>query len=284
MKSKIFGHVFSKTPDVTPRVLSTIDSVSPPSENVHKSLYPNWVLDYNFTRSDVCRIKDQAAPWRLRKQNIAHLYSPGTPYWEKASDKKIPVHCVWIIFDGGEKIGFDDITGQNGFARFIDNDNILGNLLLECASLGQEKGESGFWSVQSIFYRIIELLKNAQYQSDQASYIISETDNETDFVLQVQNYLKSNLSLKVTISEIATHFQMSDSSFAHTYKKLTGKTPIASLIDARINLAKNLLLRGYRMKAIAAQAGFNDEYHLSKAFKKHTGMSPRLYLRTQFGD
>jgi len=195
-KSKISGHVFSSVLDVTPRVLSTIDSVRPPLTSVHKSLYPNWVLDYNFTKSDFCRIKNQADPWKLRKQNIAHLYAPNTPYWEKGSGKKIPVHCAWIIFDGGEKIGFDHITGQDGFARFIDNDNILGSLLLKCASLGQEKGETGFWSVQSIFYKIIELLKNAQNQSGQ-THIISEIENEPDFVLRIQNYLRNNLSRNV---------------------------------------------------------------------------------------
>lgn len=276
-KPRISGHVFNNVPNVTPKVLSTIESIRSPFANVNKSLYPNWVLDYNFTRSDFCRIQNPSAPWKLRKQNIAHLYAPNTPYWEKGSDKKITVHCAWIIFDGGEKIDFDRITKAKGFAQFIDNENLLGNLLLKCAKIGQDKGETGFWAVQSIFYEIISLLKQSQKQNNQ-TYIISETENEPDFVLQVQNYLRNNLTRKVTVKEIAAHFQMSESSLAHTYKKLTSQSPISTLIDMRINLVKNLLQRGYRLKAIAAQAGFNDEFHLSKAFKKSTGISPKQFI------
>ncbi len=276
-KARIFGHVFDSVPDVTPAVFSTIESIRPSFKKVNKAQYPNWVLDYNFTKSDLYRVKNPTGPWKLREQNIAHLYAPGTLYWEKDSGKKVNVHCAWIIFDGGEQLGLDHITGQKGLARFIDYENILGQLLLKSASLGQEKGEAAFWAVQSVFYQIVEILKTAQFKSDQ-EYVISSSESEPDFVLQVQNYLKNNLPQKVTVKEIAAHFQMSESSLAHTYKNLTGQSPIATLIAMRINLAKNLLQRGYRLKTIAAQAGFNDEFHLSKAFKKHAGMSPKQFV------
>ena len=275
-KTRIFGHVFSSVPDVTPAVFSTIESIRPPFKKVYKAQYPNWVLDYNFTKSDLYRVKNPTGPWKLRNQNIAHLYAPGTRYWEKDSGKNANVHCSWIIFDGGENIGLNHISGADGFSRFIDNENILGQLLLKCSSLGQEKGEAAFYDVQSVFYEIVQILTTAQFKSDQ-EYVISSSESEPDFVLQVQNYLKNNLPQKVTVKEIAARFQMSESSLAHTYKNLTGQSPIATLIAMRINLVKNLLQRGYRLKTIANQAGFNDEFHLSKAFKKHTGMSPRQF-------
>ena len=42
-------------------------------------------------------------------------------------------------------------------------------------------------------------------------------------------------------------------------------------------LVPRLLAKGYRLKEIARQAGFADEFHLSKTFKQMEGMSPRAY-------
>lgn len=54
-----------------------------------------------------------------------------------------------------------------------------------------------------------------------------------------------------------------------------------TLARMRMNAIRGLLLRGHRLKNIAAQTGFCDEYYLSKFFKRSEGMSPRAWLRSQ---
>lgn len=48
----------------------------------------------------------------------------------------------------------------------------------------------------------------------------------------------------------------------------------------RIEFAKTLLLKGQTLKAIAAETGFCDPFHLSKTFKQVTGHSPRQFVES----
>jgi len=72
---------------------------------------------------------------------------------------------------------------------------------------------------------------------------------------------------------------MSVSALAHRYRAATGETPMTTVKRARLDLAKGLLAKGYRLKEIASQVGFADEFHLSKTFKQVEGVSPRAYHR-----
>jgi transcriptional regulator GlxA family with amidase domain len=49
------------------------------------------------------------------------------------------------------------------------------------------------------------------------------------------------------------------------------------VFEIRIETASHLLLRGEKLKTIAAMTGFCDEYHLSKTFKQVTGRKPKNY-------
>jgi len=46
-----------------------------------------------------------------------------------------------------------------------------------------------------------------------------------------------------------------------------------------MDFAKSLLLKGEKLITIAEMTGFYDEYHLSKTFKKQTGLSPRTFKK-----
>ncbi len=54
---------------------------------------------------------------------------------------------------------------------------------------------------------------------------------------------------------------------------------MAALADLRMELARNLLLRGLKMDAIARQTGFCDAFHFSKTFRKRCGVPPSAFRR-----
>ena len=71
---------------------------------------------------------------------------------------------------------------------------------------------------------------------------------------------------------------MSVSSLCHKFRTESGEAPMTFRLRARIELAKTLALKGLPLKRVAEETGFFDAYHLSKAFKKAVGLSPRGYL------
>jgi len=81
-------------------------------------------------------------------------------------------------------------------------------------------------------------------------------------------FFQTRLSERITIATVARHLLMSPSAFSHSYAREAGQSPMAALADLRMELARNLLLRGLKMDAIARQTGFCDAFHFSKAFRK----------------
>jgi AraC-like DNA-binding protein len=92
--------------------------------------------------------------------------------------------------------------------------------------------------------------------------------------------MKSHLSERLTLRRLAREAHVAVSTLSHAYRSQTGEPPMATLMRYRIDAAKGLLLKGYRLKAIAEQTAFSDAFHLSKAFKKLEGRSPRAFLRS----
>lgn len=81
-----------------------------------------------------------------------------------------------------------------------------------------------------------------------------------------------------TLPRMAAVAGMSRSSFAETFKTLTGTTPSAYLTDWRLTVASTLLRSGHPQKLAAAELGFSSASSLSRAFKQRFGRAPRDWL------
>ncbi|WP_299451479.1 AraC family transcriptional regulator [uncultured Pigmentiphaga sp.] len=78
-----------------------------------------------------------------------------------------------------------------------------------------------------------------------------------------------------TLDELAGAAGMSRSAFATAFRETVGVTPGKYLQAWRVSLAQKALRRGRPLKIIAAEVGYGSEAALSRAFKAHSGMSPR---------
>ena len=91
-------------------------------------------------------------------------------------------------------------------------------------------------------------------------------------------YIHANLTGNPSLEDIAGAARMSVFHFARTFRKATGTGPHRYLVQARIEKVKSLLRSSEQSLAtIAGATGFSDQSHMSKVFKKHTGVSPRTF-------
>ena len=268
-------------------VLSAYYGVRNSYAGIKTLTHPFWVLDYSVDNCGLCRVGKMTAPWLKREKGCAHLYAPGTSYWEDYASAPLPLSSSFVTFYGGKNLDLiKHVNNGNGFGRFLDKTGKLGDLLAATALEANNGGEKSYWLVMAKFYEIINMLHSAQSSRNGLEKIIDghgQDDNRSRdliFIETVRKYLQERIGINISISDLAGHLNASSSTISHKYKELTGESPMKTLTTFRINAVKNLLAKGESIKFIADQTGFCDEFHLSKVFKQVTGSSPSVYLHT----
>jgi transcriptional regulator GlxA family with amidase domain len=91
-------------------------------------------------------------------------------------------------------------------------------------------------------------------------------------------YMQANLAESVRLEDIAGAAGQSVFHFSRTFRHATGLAPHRYLIEARIVRVKTLLLEsGQSLAAIAEEAGFSDQSHMSKVFRRLAGTTPKQF-------
>ena len=94
---------------------------------------------------------------------------------------------------------------------------------------------------------------------------------------RLRDYLDGRRTEQVTLHDAA---QVLDRSVPHLIRSFTrsyGVSPHAYVIGARIELARKLLLDGVSPAQVAADAGFYDQAHFTRLFKRHVSVTPARY-------
>ncbi|MDL2206656.1 response regulator [Eubacteriales bacterium OttesenSCG-928-N13] len=96
---------------------------------------------------------------------------------------------------------------------------------------------------------------------------------------QVRQYLDEHYDQHITNQTLAEQFGYVPSYISLLFRKSLGISPSDYLNNLRLERAKQMMHDEPHMmvKQIAERVGFKNQYHFSKAFKKHTGLWPTDY-------
>jgi AraC-like DNA-binding protein len=83
----------------------------------------------------------------------------------------------------------------------------------------------------------------------------------------------------VTLADMSKQAGLSRFHFLRSFAKATGLTPHAFQLQARLHLARRMILSGQPLAAVATDAGFADQSHLTRLFQRSYGMTPGSYAR-----
>lgn len=113
---------------------------------------------------------------------------------------------------------------------------------------------------------------------------LSNNDILSRFDSFLKGYFAENRQISnglPTVGVCAEHLCMSVNYFSDLIKKMTGESPGRLIRQFVIRLIKNELASGLTVAEAAYRLGFEYPAHLSRMFKKETGMTPSEYIQSR---
>ncbi|MDC7227757.1 MAG: AraC family transcriptional regulator [Spirochaetales bacterium] len=260
-------------------------------------LYPSWTGTLKAAENYHCRsrvlddyflifvkegrgaFKSGATDFNLKKNDCFFLF-PGILHSYYTSKKNLLELC-WIGFNGflassflrelnlhpaGAVLSLDE-DRMNEIAYLIDK-------LIHSPEDSESIGLSA--SLLEIFSRLISVKRLSEGTSIQ-DFVAGENhgpENNNDKILRALAYLDCNFTSDISISGLAEYVSMSRSAFSRLFKKETGRSPQACLIEIRLQQAIHLLSGTMAIREVAHASGFKDEYYFSRCFKNRYSISP----------
>lgn len=241
-----------------------------PSEIDHvlkfKTESPGWVsrprthhiLAYEIKGSSIHHFSDRE--FEIKDNTMMFFHKKDRYVVEKHSPES---RCIAIHFST-EK----ECLTESFIIDASDNPKILAafekmyNICTSC-------GDCNSYEAMAQLYCILAIVEKA-YDS---SY--SKSDKKLDGIIA---YLNANYKEKIAVNTLADEYGVTPRRFNDIFKKKTGLSPMAYIIDLRIKEAKELLKLGYiSVNEVAAETGFSDITYFSRIFKSKTGISPLQY-------
>lgn len=96
---------------------------------------------------------------------------------------------------------------------------------------------------------------------------------------EIMTYVEQNLAKKITLSDTAKRFWVSESTVSQTFKQRMGVSFYRFVTQRRLITAKSMILEGRRLEEVSEYVGFADYSTFYRAFKQEYGIAPRQYRK-----
>ncbi|OCT15419.1 hypothetical protein A8709_15170 [Paenibacillus pectinilyticus] len=191
-----------------------------------------------------------------------------------APDK--PVRHLFVHFDYEallQEARFSSLLG--GEVMFAENGNMLvANLMKRILRMANEQA-TGWQSRLAVLLAaaLEELSANASSMTGNTARAMPAP------ILKAIAYMEEHLAEAITIEAIASQSGWSHEHFTRMFVAAMGLTPKRMLLERRLFRAEELMMRGAgTVKQIAYWAGFGDEHHFSKMYKRIRGITATAYI------
>ena len=163
--------------------------------------------------------------------------------------------------------------GTVTFAQDMIDDPASAALLLE-AHAGLERPEPSALARET---RLLEALAALAIRHAAAPLPISRIGQEHRAVRRARQLLDALPAENVSLDALAHEAGLSAFRLCRVFRRETGLSPHAYQVLVRARLAKSLLAQGISISQAAAEAGFFDQAHLTRHFKRIYGVTPGSY-------
>ena len=150
-------------------------------------------------------------------------------------------------------------------------------------ALSTARGFNTMLDFYSILYSLAisadqRLLTSATYDST-----LLVTESRSRRIEKICRYIEQNYMHEITLADVASLVNMSESATSHFFKKRTGRPFITYLTDFRIGTVSRMLIETTRSIAdIAYSCGFANLSNFNRIFKKYKNQTPAEYRASAY--
>ena len=216
-------------------------------------------------------ISGQGEPRKTGPGNVMLLF-PDEPHAYYPEDTWI---TKWIVWGGPES----DILRINGY---ISSDSPVIHDRGEAFSRAYEAlvRVMAHEDLGAVLRRKIIILQMVLGLYNESRFSKTGKRN-SDRIEQAVQFIQDHTTEEIQIPTIASMCSMSTTHFRRLFKLHTGRSPQQYHLFLRVSAAKQLLSEGKSIKETAYSVGYEDEFYFMRVFKKHAGIPPGRFVKTQ---
>lgn len=139
------------------------------------------------------------------------------------------------------------------------------------------KGSHSLYQLDEL-YELLELL--LEENPDEECPAVPVSDAPEQWLPLTVQYMQEHFDRDITVEKLGELAGMHPAYFSHLFKQKMNKTPYEFLTHLRMNKAKEMLLvSDKKIKEVARDVGYIDEFYFSRRFKTSSGYAPTTYSK-----
>ncbi|HEV8337962.1 MAG TPA: AraC family transcriptional regulator [Candidatus Polarisedimenticolia bacterium] len=111
----------------------------------------------------------------------------------------------------------------------------------------------------------------------EASPLDPSSNQESEAVGRARSYLEAHHAEAIHLEDLARIARMSPFHLLRQFHRHLGLPPHAYLVQVRVGQARELLAQELPPGRVAQEAGFTDQSHMNRCFKRIVGVTPGCY-------
>jgi len=131
----------------------------------------------------------------------------------------------------------------------------------------------------------VDLLFRTSPASDMRQPEDSRSGLATWQAAKVERFVSANIEQTIRVDDLAAIVRLSRSYFSKAFRRTFDMSPHDYVMGCRVEQAKDMMLTTQEpLCQISAACGLTDQAHLSRLFKRATGLSPNMWRRRKLAE